>query len=355
MQANPFLGLFFHAIGGLAAASFYIPYKKVKKWNWETYWLVGGFFSWIIAPWLLAIIIVPQTPNILASVPFKTMLTTCLFGVMWGVGGLTFGLTMRYLGIALGYAIALGLCAAFGTLMPPLFSGELAAMAHTISGQVILLGVFVCLTGIALSGKAGISKEKELSDKQKKESIGEFNFIKGLIVAIISGIMSAAMAYGFAAGKPIAQIALQNNVPDIWQNLPVLIIVLFGGFVTNCVGCLYLILKNKRTKDFFALPLENENASLSVNYLLCALAGVTWYMQFFFYGMGTTKMGKYDFSSWTLHMASIIIFGTMWGISLKEWAGTSRTTKSWIAAGLTVLIISMIVIGIGTKMEAANP
>jgi len=353
MQANPFLGLLFHAIGGLAAASFYIPYKMVIKWNWETYWLVGGFFSWIIAPWLLAIIIVPQTPHILASVPLKTMVTTCLFGIMWGVGGLTFGLTMRYLGIALGYAIVLGLCAAFGTLVPPMFSGKLAAMAHTSSGQVILLGVFVCLTGIALSGKAGMSKEKELSDEQKKESVREFNFIKGVMVAILSGVMSAAMAYGFAAGKPIAQIALQNNVPDLWQNLPVLIVVLFGGFVTNCIWCLYLIFKNKRAKDFFTLQLQNEKASLPVNYLLCALAGVTWYMQFFFYGMGTTKMGRFEFSSWTLHMASIIIFGTIWGIALKEWAGTSRTTKSWIAAGLTILIISMIVIGIGTKMEAA--
>jgi len=356
MQANPFLGLVFHAIGGLAAASFYIPYKKVKKWNWETYWLVGGFFAWIVAPWLVAMIIVPQTPHILASVPFKIMAATFLFGVMWGIGGLTFGLTMRYLGIALGYAIALGLCAAFGTLMPPLFSGELVTMTHTSSGQVILFGVFVCITGIALSGKAGMSKEKELSDEQKKESIGEFSFVKGLIVAIISGIMSAAMAYGFAAGKPIAQIAIENNVPDLWQNLPVLIVVLFGGFVTNCIGCSYLILKNKRTTDFFTLPSENEGASLPVNYLLCALGGVTWYMQFFFYGMGTTKMGRFEFSSWTLHMASIIIFGTMWGISLKEWAGTSRTTKLWIAAGLAVLIISMIVIGIGTKMgTAASP
>ena len=168
MEANPFLGLIFHSIGGLAAASFYLPYKKVKNWKWETYWLVGGFFSWIIAPWLLAMLIVPQTPQILASVPLKTMLTTFLFGAMWGIGGLTFGLTVRYLGIALGYAIVLGLCAAFGTLVPPIFSGQLASMAKTSSGQVILFGVFICIGGIALSGKAGMCKEKELSDEQKK-------------------------------------------------------------------------------------------------------------------------------------------------------------------------------------------
>ena len=355
METNPFLGLLFHSIGGLAAASFYIPYKSVKKWNWETYWLVGGFFSWIVAPWLLAMIILPQTPHILSEVPFKTLFITWLFGVMWGVGGLTFGLTMRYLGIALGYAIALGLCAAFGTLIPPLFSGELLTMVKTTSGQVILLGVFVCLGGIGLSGRAGISKEKELSDEQKKDSVSEFNFSKGLIFAILAGIMSAAMAYGFAAGRPIAKIALENDAPNLWQNLPVLIVVLFGGFVTNCTWCLYLIFKNKRTKDFFTSKLEGQKFSLSANYLLCALAGLTWYLQFFFYGMGTTKMGKFEFSSWTLHMASIIIFSTLWGIFLKEWKGTSKATKALIAAGLIVLVLSTVLIGLGSKMAVAAP
>lgn len=355
MEPNPFLGLLLHSIGGLAAASFYIPYKGVKKWKWETYWLVGGFFSWIVAPWLLAMIILPQTPHILSEVPFKVLFITWLFGVMWGVGGLTFGLTMRYLGIALGYAIALGLCAAFGTLIPPLFSGELLSMVKTSSGQVILLGVFVCLGGIALSGKAGISKEKELSDEQKKLSVSEFNFGKGLIFAILAGIMSAAMAYGFAAGKPIAEIALKNDTPHLWQNLPVLIVVLFGGFVTNCTWCLYLIFKNNLTKDFFSSQLQGEKISLSVNYLLCALAGLTWYLQFFFYGMGATKMGKFGFSSWTLHMASIIIFSTLWGIFLKEWKGTSRTTKALIAGGLIVLVLSTVLIGIGSKMSMAVP
>lgn len=351
MQASPLLGLMFHAIGGLAAASFYIPYKKVVKWHWETYWLVGGFFSWIVAPWLLAMLIVPQTPGVLTQVPIKTLLLVWFFGVMWGVGGLTFGLTMRYLGIALGYAIALGLCAAFGTLMPPLISGELVEMVQTTSGQVILLGIVVCLGGIALSGKAGVSKEKELSDEQKQESVREFNFMKGLFVAIIAGVMSAAMAYGFAAGKPIAAIALENDVPPLWQNLPILIVVLFGGFVTNCIWCLYLLIKNKRTAEFIAMRIDGRCVPFFFNYLLCALAGLTWYLQFFFYGMGTTKMGKYDFSSWTLHMASIIIFSTLWGILLKEWKGTSRSTRLWIAAGLMILILSTAIIGLGAKIQ----
>ncbi len=350
MEANPFVGLILHSIGGLAAASFYLPYKIVKNWSWEVYWLVGGFFSWIIAPWLLAMIIVPQTPEILSSVAFKTLALTWFFGILWGVGGLTFGLTMRYLGIALGYAIALGLCAAFGTLVPPLVSGELMDIAGTLSGKVMLLGVLVCLGGIALSGKAGICKEKELTDEQKKETTGEFNFVKGLFVAIFAGVMSAAMAYGFAAGKPIAQTALELNTPPLWQNLPVLIVVLAGGFTTNFAWCLYLILKNKRMVEFGSAKLEGHKSPLLSNYLFCALAGFTWYLQFFFYGMGSTKMGAFEFSSWTLHMAAIIIFSTLWGIFLKEWKGTGRATKTWITLGLIVLILSTVVIGIGNKL-----
>jgi len=350
MEANPFLGLILHSIGGLAAASFYLPYKLVKKWSWEAYWLVGGFFSWIVAPWLLAIVITPQAPEILLSVPLRTLALTWFFGVLWGVGGLTFGLTMRYLGIALGYAIALGLCAAFGTLMPPLVSGELADVAMTTSGRVMLAGVLICLAGIALSGKAGIRKEKELTDEQKKATVSEFNLVKGLFVAIFSGVMSASMAYGFSTGKPIAEVSLKMNVPHLWQNLPVLIVVLLGGFTTNFIWCLYLIAKNKRVNEFYTCKLKDHKSPLLSNYIFCMMAGFTWYMQFFFYGMGSTKMGAFEFSSWTLHMASIIIFSTLWGIFLKEWKGTGKATKIWITSGLIVLILSTIVIGIGNKL-----
>jgi L-rhamnose-H+ transport protein len=379
MIANPFLGVVLHAIGGLASASFYIPYKGVKQWAWETYWLVGGFFSWIIAPWCLAIILVPNLMQVLANAPPKALLWSYIFGCMWGLGGLTFGLTMRYLGIALGMAIALGYCAAFGTLMPPIFSGEFTKIASTNSGLTVLAGVVVCLAGIAVSGMAGMSKERELSDEQKKKAIKEFNFLKGLGVATFSGILSASMSYGFAAGKPIAQLAIQNGTPDLWQNIPVLVVVLAGGFTTNFIWCILLQLKNKSFGDYTRKCAAVETVSvdrkseqnissgstavtelvnvqiasavpLKLNYLLCAIAGTTWYLQFFFYGMGTTKMGKYDFSSWTLHMASIIIFSTLWGVALKEWKGSSIRTHVLIAIGLAVLIASTIVVGYGNYL-----
>jgi len=347
MDAQPFLGVLLHAIGGLAAASFYIPYKGVRGWAWENYWLLGGIFSWIVAPWLIALAIVPQTVDILADAPASALVWTWVFGVAWGIGGLTFGLTMRYLGIALGYAIALGLCAAFGTLVPPLVSGELWDTAGTIPGQITLAGVAVCLAGIALSGRAGVEKEREMPAEQKQATVAEFSFWKGLIVAVFAGVMSASMSYGLAAGEPIGELAVQRGVLPLWQNLPVLVVVLCGGFCTNLVWCLLLIGRNRTASHYVTRPPQSRVAWLAVNYGLCAVAGVTWYLQFFFYSMGTTKMGPYDFSSWTLHMAFIIFFSTLWGIALREWKGTSRAVHLWIALGLAVLVLSTVIIGYG--------
>lgn len=381
---NPFIGVIYHWIGGLASASFYIPYRGVKKWSWETYWLAGGVFSWIIAPWVLAAILVPELGSILSNAPTEALLWAYIFGAMWGLGGLTFGLTMRYLGIALGMAVALGYCAAFGTLMPPIFSGEITSIVRETSGQVILFGVAVCLAGIAVSGMAGMSKERELTDEQKKATIQEFSFVKGILVATFSGIMSASFAYGLAAGDPIADLARESlsrhNRADLWQNLPVLIVVLLGGFTTNFIWCVMLNIKNRSGHEYFtaerttvaemaategvatwdadelARPVgspvtTSERVPLLSNYLFSAIAGVTWYLQFFFYSMGQTRMGKYEFSSWTLHMASIIIFSTLWGIVLREWKGTSKRTHVLIALGLAILIGSTVIVGYGNFLK----
>lgn len=348
MQESPFLGVLFHAIGGLAAASFLLPYKKIQAWPWEIYWLIGGLFSWILVPWMFSVILVPNTFQILADAPPTSMLWTFSFGLLWGIGGLTFGLTMRYLGIALGYSLALGISAVVGTLIPPLFAGELLGITVTASGQVMLAGVFICMMGIVLSGKAGTCKQNELWGEQQQKDMSEFNFTKGIALAIFSGLMSSFMAYAFAAGKPIADLALSQGADKIWQNLPVLIVILAGGFVTNAAWCLYIATKNKSWSSFSAPKLS----PLITNTLFCALAGSIWYLQFFFYGIGTTMMGQYEFSSWTLHMASIIVFSTLWGLALKEWQGTSIVTRRWNLSGLAVLIFSMVVIGLGNTLAS---
>jgi len=524
MNANPLLGVVFHWLGGLASGSFYVPYRGVKKWAWETYWLVGGFFSWIIAPWVLGTIMTGVLIPVLTEAPAEACFWAYFWGAMWGLGGLTFGLTMRYLGMSLGMAVALSYCSAFGTLMPPLFEGTLVEKFSGPSGHWILFGIIVCLIGIAITGMAGMSKDREMPEEQKKEAIKEFNFWKGILVATFSGVMSASFSYGLAAGDPIKNLTLKHtflrsakadsvsvsNVapmsrisekelweelrksqdpavakmvkalsgertitcgkmvsfveksqsaavteqdaasiiaalgqaksvaatgivqyfkdletvkdPEIrkqaaeyasldlkqatvrianaggdvkkyvakhtlWQGLPVLVVVLLGGFTTNFIWCMLLNFKNKTGYQYFSsttrseLPQKEKETIIETavdapgeemaehagkkaakggdrvpmlgNYLFSALAGVTWYMQFFFYSMGETQMGNYKFSSWTLHMASIIIFSSLWGIGLKEWKGTGFGTKTKLTIGLATLILSTIIVGYGNYLATS--
>ncbi|TFG47885.1 MAG: rhamnose/proton symporter RhaT [Candidatus Brocadiia bacterium] len=344
-----FLGIILHAVGGLAAGSFYIPFRRVKDWAWETYWLTQGFAAWIVMPVVIAWLTTPNLPAIISASPVKSMWWAYIFGVMWGIGGLTFGLSMRYLGMSLGYAMALGFCAAFGTMIPPVVAGDAVGMFTTASGFAVFAGVVVCLLCIALCGYAGVLKERELTEEQKRRAIKEFALIKGFMVAVFAGIMSACMAFAIQAGKPIAQAALDAGAKQIYQNNPVFIFAMGGGFTTNCIWCLILTLKNKSASDY----VKNPSKTLLTNYVLAFVGGTTWYLQFFFYGMGLSKLGRnYDFASWTIHMAFIIVFSSMWGLLFKEWKGSSRRTYSLIFFGLFVLLTSTIVKGYGNYIAS---
>jgi L-rhamnose-H+ transport protein len=389
MTPNPVLGVIYHWLGGLASGSFYVPYRGVKQWSWETYWLVGGIFSWIIAPWVFALLLTKNLGIILAAAPGRTVFWCYVFGLLWGVGGLTFGLTMRYLGLSLGMAIVMGLCATFGTLMPPIFNGTfLTEVVGTASGRFILLGIAVCLLGIAIAGLAGIYKERSMPVEALGSAIQEFNLKRGFLVASLSGIMSACFAYGLAAGEPIRKLTIQTGTHPLWQGLPVLIFVLLGGFTTNFIWTVLLNIRNKTGHEYItsetptALSIpggpqpveetaltgptagvlvhtpvtairETIRVPLLKNYLLCAVAGVTWYLQFFFYTMGDTKMGPLTFSSWSIHMASIVIFSTLWGIGLHEWKGASKASVRLLALGLAVLLSSTLIVGYGNYLAAA--
>ncbi len=372
MDPNPLLGIVFHWLGGFAAATTFIPFRRIERWSWEVYWLIQGVAAWIVAPLLLAALLVPHLSKILHQAPASAMGYAVLWGALWGVGGLTFGLAIRYLGIALGYAIALGLSTVFGTLIPPIYAGQMATIFHARSGRIILLGVLICVMAVAVNGAAGLSKEKEITLSEKAET-GEkdYAFLKGLLVAIFAGVMSSFFAFGLKAGEPIAAITRQRLLEagraDLWQNLPVLVVVLWGGFGTNLVWTGTLLIRNGTVSQFIGTagsnPMHADSSDTSArseaagadlsakiligNYLFAALAGVIWYFQFFFYSMGQTRMGKYDFSSWALHMASIVIFATLWGLLLREWRGTSQRTKLLVSVGLALLILSTLIIGFG--------
>jgi L-rhamnose-H+ transport protein len=386
-MGNPFLGVLFHWLGGLASGSFYVPYRRVKRWSWETYWLVGGVFSWIVCPWLLASVLTNDLPGVLKQQSLGTLWWSYFFGALWGFGGLTFGLTMRYLGMSLGMGIALGYCAAFGTLVPPIFKqflptlpvgSSIGQIARSTPGQVTLSGVAVCLLGIGIAALAGLTKEREMPEAQKKKAIAEFNFRKGILVATFSGIMSACFSFALTAGSPISDAAAKTGTSTLWTGLPKLCVVLAGGFTTNFIWCLLLNIKNRTAYEYLAFRVKEEHAHraeigtnapaaasgaapihvtgltipLVANYLFCALAGTCWYFQFFFYTMGETQMGKFSFASWTLHMASIIIFSTMWGWIFHEWKGSSKKAHLLVVVGIVTLIVSTIVIGCGTYLKS---
>ena len=194
---NALLGVIFHFLGGFASGSFYMPYKKVKGWQWETFWLIGGLFSWIIVPPLAAFLTIPNFWCIIQSESSSIIGFTFLFGALWGIGGFMYGLGVRYLGVALGSSIMLGLTMVIGSLLPSIYyefnpqdgKDNIGLMLSSEWGKMVLLGLLVCVIGIIISGKAGVMKDKELQtdavDPHGVEVKTEYKFGLGLIVAII--------------------------------------------------------------------------------------------------------------------------------------------------------------------------
>ncbi len=346
------LGVIFHSIGGFASGSFYMPYKKVKGWSWESYWIIGGLFSWLIVPPLAAWLTIPGFSQIIEAATPNVIRLTIFFGLLWGVGGLTYGLGVRYLGMSLGNSVTLGFCSAFGSLVPAIYYAvnptagktSILDMLNSFGGRIVLLGIAVCLLGIYICGKAGMMKENELSDEDKKKSVAEFNVSKGLFVAIVSGILSACFNFGIEAGKPMAEAAVQAGLNPLYQNNVIYVVLLWGGLTTNFIWCMILNTRNKSFGDY-----ANPQSPLLKNYLFSALAGTTWFLQFFFYGMGESKLGN-GASSWILHMATIILTANFWGLYFKEWKEVSPRTFRTILIGIGTMLLSVVIVGIGNSL-----
>lgn len=359
MQA--ILGVLFHFIGGFASGSFYIPYKKVKGWSWETYWLIGGLFSWLIVPPFAAWLTIPGFANIITETAFPTLLLTYFFGLLWGIGGLTYGLGVRYLGVSLGSSIILGLCMVFGALIPAIYyqfnpgagKDTIGMLTGTYWGITILAGLLICILGIIWCGKAGMQKEQSMKLATTAVAANqEYKFGIGLLVSIISGILSACFNFGLEAGKPMANTANElwklthaGQGEFLYQNNVTYVVVLWGGLTTNLVWCLLLNYRNKTFGDY-----TSKTVPVAKNLLFCALAGTTWFLQFFFYGMGESKLGNGP-SSWILHMAFIILVANAWGLFLNEWKGTPVKARRNLIIGILLIILSVLIVGYGNSIR----
>ena len=354
------LGVIFHFIGGFASGSFYMPYKKVKGWSWESFWITGGLFSWLIVPPLAAYLTIPGFMDIIRGASSSVISTTFLMGILWGIGGLTYGLGVRYLGVALGSSIILGLCSFFGALVPSVYyyfnpkNGEdtIADLFGSSWGQLVLIGLLLCIVGIIISGKAGTMKDKELGAVKVDASGSEYKITLGLILAIISGVLSACFSFGIEAGATMGEVANTawkaanpGQGEFLFRNNVIFVVILWGGLATNFIWCMILNARNKSFGDY-----TNKKTPLLRNYILCALAGTTWFLQFFFYGMGESKLGN-GASSWILHMSFIILVANMWGILSNEWKGVSKKTRNTIIIGIATIILSVVVVGYGNRLH----
>ena len=333
------IGLIIIAIGAFCQSSCYVPINKIKDWSWESYWIVQGVFAWLVLPFLGALLAVPAGQSLFglfAQAPSFNLWMTIFFGVLWGVGGLTFGLSMRYLGVALGQSIALGTCAGLGTIMGPvllnIFFPELNALESLTFA--VILGVVVTLVGIAIIGVAGSMKAASLSEEEKKAAVKDFNFPKGLAIALLAGFMSGCFNVGLEFGKDINFSELTD---PMFRTLPATLLVTFGGFLTNAVYCFYQNQKNKTWGDYAKKSVWGNNL------LFCLLAGALWYSQFFGLSLGRSFFetgGTMDTLSFCILMALNVVFSNVWGIILKEWKGCSQKTIAVLVCGIIVLIVS---------------
>jgi len=343
MMASIILGISLIAAGAFAAGSFAVPFGKIRDWKWETCWLIYSLGAYILFPLLSCLIFSPSFLSIYQSVPTPTLALVFVLGAVYGVGNLSFGLSLRYLGLSLGYALSLGLMLAIGTLIPPMIDGRLITMIQQAGGDLLLLGVLTACIGIALSGWAGYLKDRTFSEARKQESVTEFNLLKGVLAAILVGIAGSAMSLGFEQGIPISVAAENQGIDPLFSIIPVMLVILTGTFVTTLIYCVYLGIRNSSLKDYYQ---HKSSKKLIMNYGLGLLAGLLWFIQFILFGMGKSKMGPYTFTSWGILMALIIVFATLWGLYRQEWKGASNKVYMILIVSLLIIIASSFIIGI---------
>ena len=337
---NPVLGTMIFVLGGLAGAIFTLPFKKEKGWAWESYWMIYAIIALVVAPVTLAFLTVPKLCSLFIAAPSKELIYCYLCGAAWGFGGITWGLMIRYLGVGLGLAIGCGICSAAGTLVPKLITGKFGELLKTDAGMVSLAGVAISIVGIVFVGMAGMSKEGELPEEVKKKAVAEYNFNKGILVAIFSGLASAGLGFGLQGGESLAKLALDHGASSAWQGMPVLVVCLLGGFTVNGILCIVLNIKNKTGGDYF----KKDVPGLS-NFSWAALAGVLWVCQFVAFKTGEPLMGNQGYVGWAVLLGSSIMFSGILGVILGEWKGTSTKTRVLLWLGLGILLVSAVIAG----------
>lgn len=373
VSPNPLLGVTFHSAGAFLAANCYAPQKYLRRWSWEIFWMIQAAFCWFLWPIVGAMATIPNLAQVLAESPKMPMLYCCLMGVAYGVGGTAFNVSIRYIGFALTYAIAVGLSSVLGTIITPLVEGRFGEILAKPGAGWVMMGVVVGTLGIGLCGVAGRCKEADL--RGQEEGPGEFSWLKGLLLSLVAGVLSAV--YGIAindVAKPIVAIAEQHGA-GYWKGNVAYLFVNPGAFLTALGYSLYLARKNRSLGQLLRLggekpetgsdsflansekPIQplaasqlSSNRSLAINYLLAMLTGTLWYGQFFFYNLGHVRMGSYEFTSWAIHMIMLVLFSNLLGIVFHEWEGCRPRTRWAINLAVLVLVAAIVLLTFGNYL-----
>jgi L-rhamnose-H+ transport protein len=346
ITSNPLLGVAMHAVGATFAATCYTPEKRVRGWSWQSYWITQASFCWFLLPLLGAWLTIPELGAVLHEAPTGAMLASFGLGAAYGIGGTAFGISIRHIGFSLTYAIAVGLSSVLGTLIPPIVKGTLGATLSKPGAEWIVAGIVIGTLGIAGAGWAGRLKERDISAQQLT---GQFSLVKGLLLSLLAGVLSAVYGFALEAGEPIADVASAHGA-GVWRGNVVYIFSNTGAFLTTSVYCLWLHARHKTLGELIELPAGQEEARLPVNWAMAVMTGLFWYGQFFFYNLGHVRMGHYKFTSWAIHMIMLVLISNLVGIILREWRQCRRLTHRTIGIALAVLIVAVLSLTYGNYL-----
>ncbi|MDQ8179387.1 L-rhamnose/proton symporter RhaT [Pelagicoccus sp. SDUM812005] len=349
LEASPILGTLLHTIGAASAALCYSPQKFLHKWSWQTYWLAQAAVCWLVLPWLFAYLFVPEYGSVLSESPSDAMWLAFGYGVLYGVGGIAFGVAIRYIGFSLTYAIAIGFSCLIGTLFMPLINGILAEKLQQDGGMIVVGGVALGFVAMIISGLAGFRKERELTADGKREGSG-FNVKLGLPICVVAGVLSAVFNFSLEAGAPIAEVAAAYGAGN-FQELAKYPFTMNGAFLTTL---LYVLFLAGRSRSWGEFSRTEDGKGLGINYLLAIATGIMWYLQFFFYGLGHIRMGDFKFSSWAIHMIILILLSSGFGVLIGEWKGARSKTFGYMLLALALLVAAVGLITYGNFLGSAE-
>jgi len=343
LTPNPIMGTGLHALGGISAASCYIPYQTTK-WSWGSFWIVQANFAWVIVPLLIAFLTVPDLVTVFRESPPSAIFIPMLLGAIYGFGGMSFGFAIRHIGYSMTYTMAIGISSIVGFLVPLLLAGQIFDFFTATGGGTLLIGIFLSLTGIFLCGAAGYRKERFL--KNTNPSGQSFNMGRGLALTVFAGILSGIFGVGLELAQPIADVAASHGAGHFEGNARIIAPSL-GCYITNIIWFVVAGIRNKTIKELNPRYSDSPR-KYTRNFLFSALGGSLWYIQFFFYGLGHVRMGNFMAASWVIHMSMLIFFSYLVGILMKEWKNLKKSIIRVLIAGLLVLLISFIVMSIGS-------